>query len=64
MPSLFLMVNSRPISVFLTVNFHPIAPFYGEFLPHPRWLFLAGLTLLLTASDMDPACEASLIVLG
>ena len=58
------MVNSHPISVFLTVNIHPIAPFYGEFLPHPRWLFLAGLTLLLTASDIDPACEGSLIVLG
>ena len=30
----------------------------------PRLLSLSGLTLLLTASDMDPACEASLIVLG
>ena len=58
------MVNSHPISVFLTVNFHPIALFYDEVLPHPRSLFLAGLTLLLTAPDMDPACEASLIVLG
>ena len=58
------MVKSHPISVFLTVNSHPIAPFYGEFLPHPRWLLLAGLTLLLRASDMDPACEAFLIVLG
>ena len=55
---------SHPIAVFLMVNFHPIAPFYGELLPHPRWLSLAGLTLLLTASDMEPACEASLIVLG
>ena len=25
---------------------------------------LSGLTLLLTASDIDPACKASLIVLG
>ena len=31
---------------------------------NPRWLSLSGLTLLLTASDMAPACEASLIVLG
>ena len=30
----------------------------------PRLLSLSCLTLLLTASDMDPACEASLIVLG
>ena len=58
------MVKSHPIAVFLMVNSQPIAPFYGELLPHPRWLSLAGLTLLLTASDMDPACEASLIVLG
>ena len=58
------MVNSHPIAVFLMVNAHPIAPFYGEFLPHPRLLSLAGLTLLLTASDMEPAFEASLIVLG
>ena len=58
------MVNSHPIAVFLMVNFHPIAPFYGELLPHRRWLSLAGLTLLFTASDMEPACEASLIVLG
>ena len=62
--SLFLMVNSHPIDLFLMVNFHPIAPFCGELLPYPRWLSLPGLTLLLTASDMDPACEASLIVLG
>ena len=25
---------------------------------------MSGLTLLLTASDMDPACEASLTVCG
>ena len=31
---------------------------------HPRWFSLSGLTLLLTASGMDPACEASLIVFG
>ena len=31
---------------------------------HPRWLSLLGLTLLLTASGMDPACEASLTVCG
>ena len=58
------MVNSHPIVLFLIVNFHPIAPFYGELSPHARWLSLPGLTLLLTASDMDPACEASLRVLG
>ena len=58
------MVNSHPIALFLMVNFHPIASFYGELSPHPWWLSLPGRTLLLTASDMDPACEASLIVLG
>ena len=58
------MVNSHPIALFLMVNFHAIAPFYGELSSHPRWLSLPGLTLLLTACDMDPACEASLIVLG
>ena len=58
------MVNSHPIALFLMVNFHPIAPFYGELSPHPSWLSLPGVTLLLTASDMDPACEASLIDLG
>ena len=57
------MVNSHPIALFLMVNFQPIGPFYGELLPHPRGLSLPGQTLLLTASDMDPACEASLIVL-
>ena len=62
--SFFLMVNSHPIALFLKVNFHPIAPFYGELSPHPRWLSLLGLTLLLIGSDMDPAFEASLIVLG
>ena len=72
--ALFLMVNSHPIALnygklsphrsFFMVNSHPIPPFYGELLPHPRWLSLAGLTLLLTASDMEPAFEASLIVLG
>ena len=31
---------------------------------NPRLLSLSGLTLLLTSSDMDPACEASLIVLA
>ena len=68
------MVNSHPMAFshgelspyrsFSLVNFHPIAPFSGELSPHSRWLSLPGLTLLLTASDMDPACEASLIVLG
>ena len=58
------MVNSHPIALFLMVNFHPIAPFFGELSLHPRWLSLPDLTLLLTASDMDPAFEASLIVLG
>ena len=63
-PSLFLMVNFYPIVFFLMVNFHPIAPFYGELSPHPRWLSLLGLTLLLTVSEMDPACEASVINLS
>ena len=58
------MVNSHPIALFLMVNFHPIAPFYGELSPHPRWLSLLGLTLWLTGSDMDPAFEDCLIVLG
>ena len=29
-----------------------------------RWSSVSGLTLLLTASDMDPACEASPTVCG
>ena len=37
---------------------------YFQYIVYPRCLSLSGLTLLLTASDMDPACEASLIVLG
>ena len=37
---------------------------YFQYIINPRWLSLSGLILLLTASDMDPACEASLIVLG
>ena len=37
---------------------------YFQYIVKPRWLSLPGLTLLLTASDMDPACEASLRVLG
>ena len=37
---------------------------YFQFIVNPRWLSLSGLTLLLTASDMDPASEASLMVLG
>ena len=37
---------------------------YFQYIVNPRWLSLSGLTFLLTASDMDPACEASLIVLG
>ena len=37
---------------------------YFQYIVNPRLLSLSGLTLLLTASDMDPACEASLIVLG
>ena len=36
---------------------------YFQYIINPRWLSLSGLTLLLTASDMDPASEASLIVL-
>ena len=73
-PWLFLMVNSHPMAfshgqlspmaLFIMVNSHPIAPFYGQLAPHPRWLSLPGLNVLLTASDMDPAYEASLIVLG
>ena len=57
-------MNCHPIALFLMVNSHPIAPFYGELSPHPMGLSLPGLTLLLTASDVDPACEASLMVLG
>jgi len=30
----------------------------------PGWISVSGLTLLLAASDMDPACEASLMVCG
>ena len=30
----------------------------------PRWSSVPGLTLSLTASDTDPACEASLTVCG
>ena len=37
---------------------------YFQYIVYPRCLSLSGVTLLLTASDMDPACEASLIVLG
>ena len=37
---------------------------YFWYIVNPRWLSLSGLTLLLTASDIDPACKASLIVLG
>ena len=37
---------------------------YFHYIVNPRWLSLPGLTLLLTPPDMDPACEASLIVLG
>ena len=37
---------------------------YFKYIVNPRWLSLSGLPLLLAASDMDPACEASLIVLG
>ena len=29
-----------------------------------RWISVSRLTLLLTASDMDQACETSLIVCG
>ena len=29
-----------------------------------RWISVSGLTLLLTASDMDQACETSLIAFG
>ena len=37
---------------------------YIQYIVNPRLLSLSGLTLLLTSSDMDPACEASLIVLA
>ena len=36
---------------------------YLKYIVHPRWISVSDLTLLLTASDMDPACEASLVVL-
>ena len=35
-----------------------------QYMVNTRLLSLSGLTLLLTASDMDPGCESSLIVLG
>ena len=37
---------------------------YFMYVVDPRWSSVSGLTLLLTASDMDPACEASLTVCG
>ena len=37
---------------------------YFQYIVNPRLLSLSGLTLLLTGSDVDPAGEASLIVLG
>ena len=37
---------------------------YIQYIVNPRLLSLSGLTLLLKSSDMDPACEASLIVIG
>ena len=37
---------------------------YFKYVVDPRWSSVSGLTLLLTASHMDPACEASLVVLG
>ena len=38
--------------------------FYFKYVVDPRWSSVQDLTLLLTASDMDPACEASLTVCG
>ena len=35
---------------------------YFKYVVDPRWSSVSDLTLLLTASDMDPACEASLTV--
>ena len=35
---------------------------YFKYVVDPRWSLVSGLTLLLTASDMDPVCEASLTV--
>ena len=35
---------------------------YFKYVVDPRWSSVSGLTLFLTASDMDPACEASLTV--
>ena len=37
---------------------------YFKYVVDPRWSSVSGLTLLLTASDMDPACEASLTICG
>ena len=37
---------------------------YIQYIVNPRLLSLSGLTLLLKSSDMDPAYEASLIVIG
>ena len=37
---------------------------FFKYVIDPRWSSVSGLTLLLTASDMDPAGEASLTVCG
>ena len=37
---------------------------YFKYFVDPKWSSVSGLTLLLIASDMDPACEASLPVSG
>ena len=38
--------------------------FYFKYVVDPMWSSVPDLTLLLTASDMDPACEASLTDCG
>ena len=37
---------------------------YIKYVIDPRWSSVSGVTLSLTASDIDPACEASLTVCG
>ena len=42
----------------------PLFALYFKYVVDPRWSSVSGVTLLLTASDIDPACEASLTVCG
>ena len=59
-----------PIALFVMVNSYPIPLSYGELSPYRSFshgelvVIFARSDLLLTASDMDPAFEAALIVFG